>query len=323
MKILITGGTGFFGKALLKYWIKSENKNILSSKIVLISRNPKNYDTFINPFRDFFDLELIYGDVEDFSSLKKDDYTHVLHAAADSTYGPYLSLLAQYKQIVNGTKNILDLSVECGVTKFLFASSGAVYGEISQFVDGVKEEYIGAPDPLSPLNTYGIAKRNAEHLCAVYHHQFGLKYSIARCFAFIGEDLPLNAHFAIGNFISDALNGRDILIRGNGKQIRTYLYQSELAKWLTTILLDQKDFSVYNVGSDEKISLKNTASLISKYVSENKSKVIIQNYDNNSFRNFYVPNIDLINKELGLKVEINLIEAIKNVRNLKLQIKDY
>ena len=317
MKILLTGATGFFGKSLFRFWKDTKSIDIINSKIIILSRNPKRFYDFIKPFMDIFDIDLIEGDVEVYSSLKMDDYTHVLHAATDSTLGSNLSSLARYNQIFNGTKNILDLSVKCGVSKILLTSSGAIYGDISQFNQGVKEKYYGSINSLLSKNSYALAKRSAEHLCALYYDKFGLRYSIARCFAFIGEDLPMNVHFAIGNFIGDAINGRDIIIHGNGQQVRTYLHQSELAKWLTAILLENKETSIYNVGSNEKTTIENVAKLITKYFESKKPKVIIQNKETNAFRNYYVPNVDLIKQELGLRVEINLQEAIKRVIDSK------
>ena len=159
-------------------------------------------------------------------------FTHVLHAAADSTLGPQRSPLQRYDQIVDGTRNLLDFAVACGVQRFLLTSSGGVYGPQPEDMAKIPEDWLGMPDPLNPANAYGVGKRAAEHLCALYHATHGIDTVIARCFAFVGEDLPLDVHFAIGNFIRDALWAEEIIVGGDGTPLRSYLDQRDLAQWL-------------------------------------------------------------------------------------------
>lgn len=96
------------------------------------------------------------------------------------------------------------------------------------------EDWLGSPPMHNPCTAYSQAKRAAEHLCALYREAYGLETVVARCFAFIGQDLPFNAHYAIGNFIQDALSAEQITVAGDGTPLRTYLDQSDLAHWLWT-----------------------------------------------------------------------------------------
>ena len=191
--ILLTGGTGFFGKALLRHWAAQEQDGHSVPHVTLLSRDPdrfaSQYPTLVaHPW-----LRMPRGDISDPRTLPSDTpFTHILHAAADSTFGPQLTALQRYDQIVNGTRNLMDFAVTCGAQRFLLTSSGAVYGVQPPHLDQIPEDWHGIPDPLNPANAYGVAKRAAEHLCALYGQTHGIHTVIARCFAFVGQRFKLS-----------------------------------------------------------------------------------------------------------------------------------
>lgn len=312
MKLLLTGGTGFFGKSLLRYWCELP-KHERPEEVTIVSRNP---DVFLSNNPDFIGLSWLTfykGDVQSFQTMQDldDGYTHLLHAATDSTYGPKLSPLQRYSQIVDGTRNMLELAVKKDIQRFLLTSSGGVYGPQPAGMEKIPETYLGMPDPLDPNNAYSVAKRTAEHLCALYQNQYGIETVIARCFAFVGQDLPLDVHFAIGNFIRDAINGNDIVIHGDGTPVRSYMDQRDLAVWLYTLLKKGYSGQAYNVGSDYAVSIYELAYMIKNIVNSKLNVKVLG--ENNYFtsRVFYVPDINK-SKELGLKINFTLDQSIQD-----------
>lgn len=312
MRILLTGGTGFFGRALLRTWQARFRTGEPVPSVTVMTRSPGLFWSRHPEFKDLAWLQLHRGDVCHPDSLPHERmFTHVLHAAADSTLGPRLTPLQRYDQIVSGTRNLLDFAVACKAERFLFISSGAVYGPQPAHLDRIPEDWHGMPDPLDPANAYGVAKRAAEHLCALYNQAHGLHAVIARCFAFVGEDLPLDVHFAIGNFIRDAIWHDKIVVKGDGKPLRSYLDQRDLAEWLLTLLQKGENGRAYNVGSDQALSIAEIAHLVRDIVSPGKPVHIEGNDSGNNGRNLYIPSIRRARDELGLAVRIPLELAIR------------
>ena len=189
-------------------------------------------------------------------------------------------------------------------------SSGGVYGPQPAEMRHINEDYCGMPDPLEISSTYGIGKRMAEHLCILYGQANGIETVIARCFAFIGGDLPLDAHFAIGNFIRDALSSKVITVGGDGTPLRSYLDQRELAVWLNCLILKGRSGQAYNVGSDKAISINDLAKLVRDKLAPGKQIQILGVSDLRQHRNIYVPDISKVKTEFGLTVKITLTDAI-------------
>ena len=142
--------------------------------------------------------------------------------------------------------------------------------------------------------------------------QHELETVVARYFVFVGPDLPLNVHFAIGNFIRDALTADAITVSGGGTPMRTYLHQSDLAHWLFTLLERGRSGDAYNVGSDEVIGIADLAHLVRDVLAPEKPVHILGKPDPGSARNRYVPDIRKAQQDLGLSVTVPLAEAIRN-----------
>jgi len=308
-RILLTGGTGFFGRALLRHFLSFGMAS--NTSVCVLSRDPQR---FLNTYPEFANCEgigFVQSDIEDHNSLPWDQtFTHVLHAATDSTAGPQLLPLQRFNQIVNGTAHILDLAVATGAKRFLLTSSGGIYGPQPSDLLSIPETWLGSPALDEVSTAYSQAKRAAEHLCTLYRVTHGLQTVVARCFAFVGPDLPLDVHFAIGNFIRDALFADIITVKGDGTPLRSYLDQRDLAHWLWTLLQYGHDGHAYNVGSDHLISIADLAFLVRDLLAPAKSVHILSEVDPLSSRNRYIPNIEKIRLMHDLHVTIGLEHSI-------------
>lgn len=312
MRVLLTGGTGFFGRALLRHWLGEHKAGRAIPQVSILSRSPEQFQAQYSVLTTLPGLRLLRGDVGDPASLPYDgQFTHVLHAAAESTLGPQLTPLQRYDQIVGGTRHLLDFAVACGARRFLLTSSGAVYGELPADLTQCPEDWRGAPDALNPSLAYGVAKRAAEHLCASYSQEFGLETVIARCFAFVGQDLPLNVHFAIGNFIRDALYSDAIIVNGDGRALRSYMDQRDLAQWLLVMLAHGRAGQAYNVGSDHAVSIRDLAYTVRDLLAPRKEVRVLGVTESATARHRYIPNILKAREELGLDITVNLEAAIR------------
>ena len=317
--ILLTGGTGFFGKALLRNWMAENRAGRSVPRIVVLSRQPERFLEANGEFRGQGWLTFHAGDILDPGSLPRElRFTHILHAAADSRIGPRLPPLEVYHQIADGTRNMLDFAVRVAARRLLFVSSGAVYGRQPDDLEAVPESWTGSPALGDPLSTYGLAKRAGEHLCALYRHRFGLETVIARCFAFVGPDLALDVHYAIGNFIRDALWGEAITIAGNGASVRSYLHQNDLASWLCTLLVAADPGTTYNVGSPHAVSIAALAEKVRDSIAPGKPIRVLAGSDGVSPPSRYVPDISLIASDLGVRMSIPLEDAIARTAEIHL-----
>ena len=307
-KLLLTGGTGFFGKALLRYFMSNRYK--FDSDVFVLSRDPVKFKQSFPEFNGCDSIYFIKGDILDRSTLPWGySFSHVLHAATDSTIGPSLNPIFRYKQIVDGTTNILDLALATSSKRFLLTSSGGIYGTQPLDVLELAEDWCGSP-PLDNIDAvYSHAKRTAEHLCALTRNSHHLETIVARCFAFSGRDLPFDAHFAIGNFIKDALTSERIVVNGDGTPLRSYLDQFDLAHWLFTLMFDGVDGETYNVGSNRAISIAELAHLVRDLLATGKP-VCVLDKPNSSERNRYIPNIDKIKLHHKLSPTISLERSI-------------
>ncbi|MGA7683807.1 MAG: NAD(P)-dependent oxidoreductase [Terriglobales bacterium] len=308
-RILITGATGFFGCWLLESFAWANRRLNLGAHTVALSRHPHTLAAKAPHLAGDPAITLHAADIRD-GKFPSGQFWHVIHAAAEAsaklnTEAP----LVMFDTIVEGTRRTLEFSSNSSVRRFLFVSSGAVYGTQPPNVTHVDESFEGGPNPLDPANAYAEGKRAAELLCALARSS-SLEPTIARCFAFVGPYMQLDTHFAIGNFISDRLHDRPIQVRGDGSAVRSYLYASDLMVWLWTILFKGRPGRAYNVGSEEAVNIAALAREVAAALPPEPEVRISSSSIADAPLHRYVPSTARAREELGLLGEVPLREAI-------------
>lgn len=313
-KIFITGGTGFFGIWLLESFLHCIRSLGLKAEACVLCRNPQAFCGRFPHLSGEAAIRFVQGDVRSFA-LPNGEFDYVIHAAAPSTSSETLNPHHLLSTLVDGTRNVLALANARHASRVLLVSSGAVYGPQPEALHHIPEDYRGGPDWLDPNAVYAEGKRISEQICSLWARESGTQFLIARCFAFVGPHLPLDQHFAIGNFIGDALAGRNLVIRGDGSPMRSYLYAADLAVWLWTLLLtdresEQRPVEV-NVGSGAAVSICDLARMVIDELNPGLSIEIARKPVPGSPRLQYVPDVSRAEVWFGLHQQIGLREAIR------------
>ncbi|HEY3855323.1 MAG TPA: NAD-dependent epimerase/dehydratase family protein [Verrucomicrobiae bacterium] len=310
-RFFVTGGTGFFGCWLLESFAWANERLSLGAEMLVLTRNLSAFQKKAPHLANRADIRFQVGDARDFE-FPSGEYPFVIHAATEASAklnneNPALML----DTIVAGTRRAVEFVGQCGTKKFLLTSSGAVYGNQPPDLIRVSEDYAGGPSVSDPRSAYAEGKRMSELLCALASRQQRFEPKIARCYAFVGPYLPLDAHFAIGNFIGDTIAGSPITISGDGTPYRSYLYAADLAIWLWTILFRGTANRPYNVGSADPVNIAETAAAVSRALPGNVPVNILQKPVAGQPAQRYVPDTTRAQSELGLKQFIQLDDAIQ------------
>lgn len=313
-RIFISGGTGFFGLWLLESLAYCNRELDLHLSATVLTRDPHSFLKRMPQLASEPSIELLQGDVRSFAFPKK-DFDYVLHAATPTTQHAAIGSRGLIEILVHGTENMVELARARNTKSFLYISSGAVYGRQPESLSHIPEAYLGGPDWLDASAVYGEGKRISELMCYLFARESTAHVAIARCFTFVGPHLPLDQHFAIGNFIADALAGRSIVLRGDGTPMRSYLYMADLAVWLWTLLLTDRKTStnplVLNVGSGDAISILDLARKVINELCPSLRVEVADNVTTSEQRRQYVPDVSKAELELGLRPLIGLQDAIR------------
>lgn len=248
-RILIAGAAGFLGSHLCDRFIK-EGFHVIGMDN-LLTGNIKNIEHLF-PLPEF---EYYHHDVTKFVHVPgKLDY--ILNFASPASPIDYLKMPIQTLKVGSlGTHNLLGLAKE-KKARILVASTSEVYGDPN--VHPQTEEYWGNVNPVGPRGVYDEAKRFLESITMAYHNFHGVETRIIRIFNTYGPRMRLNDGRALPAFMSQALNGQDLTVFGDGNQTRSFCYVDDLVEGIYRLLLSDYHLPV-NIGNPQEITLNQFA----------------------------------------------------------------
>lgn len=302
-RIFFAGGTGFLGSWMTRVLAEAPYPPGERPEVVLLTRTP--------------DLALERSPwlrTSGFSVLKGDAlapppiagrFDFFIHGAADAR-APLVAGGAGF--LAEGTRRLFALPGRLGVTRALYVSSGAVYGPPAE-AGPISESKTFASLESTPTGDYGSAKRLSEEISANKALEDGFSLAIARCFAFAGPGLPLDAHYAVGNFVRQAISGGPIEVATSGRSIRSYLHPGDAARWMWTMLTRSGPPRAFNVGSPDPIDILSLAHEVAD-LAGGLPVLTGMGQPRSGAPDCYYPDIARAEKELGVEVTVSRSQAL-------------
>lgn len=301
LNILVTGASGFIGK-----WVVSALRwSGRASRLTLVSRNPRGVKSIYSLDDDDSSIRVVHPG--ELSRMRNTSFDEVWHLAASTGAAGTSSWWDTFSADVDILTRLLQMAErQKSGFRIVYTSSGAVYGR-NRLTPSVEDDTasfkLGSAGIL-----YDTSKRMSETLLLAAADEVGIEVRIARLFAFVGPHLPLDQHFAIGNFLLDASRGMPIRLLSDGLAVRSWMYPTDLMTWLFRFA-DQGTFRIMNVGSDKAMSIRHCAELVG-HIAGVEVHVPVGTSELRP-REVYVPDVTRAVEDLGLRIQIDLVTAIR------------
>jgi UDP-glucuronate decarboxylase len=285
MKILVAGGLGFIGSNLCQRLLDLDYQVICLDNGITGSEN--NIRTLLSNPNFFF----IKHDVKDPLELKIDGIFNLACPASPPKYqkDPVDTFLTS----ILGSKNLLDLAMtnECAI---LQASTSEIYGDPEVLIQ--HEEYWGNVNSFGVRSCYDEGKRGAETLFHDYNKMYLVDTKVARIFNTYGPNMDISDGRVVSNFINQALENKPLEIYGDGQQIRSFCYVSDLIDGLLKLFFSSKLHDPVNLGNPQPVTMLELAKEII-HLTDSRSNFIFTQLPSNDPR-IRIPSIEKAKKLL-------------------------
>jgi len=306
-KVVVTGGAGFIGSHIVEYWSKQ------NADVLVLDNLRSGFEKNLNGFKN---VTFVKGSITDkdvvFSVLENADYVHHLAAmisVPESVENPFECVSIN----VNGLLNVLEASAKHKIKKIVHSSSAAVYGDnpVSPKTISMK------PEPKSP---YGITKLDGEYYLQSYLENFGLQTISLRYFNVFGprQDPKSQYAAAIPIFVNNALQNKEIIIYGDGKQTRDFIFVKDVVAANVLAATTENVNGTFNVACGSAISINQLVNLVLE-LTNSKSHIRYEKERAGDIKHS-LASIEETKQQLGFQPKHDLLEGLKETINYFIQL---
>lgn len=319
--IMLTGATGLIGRYFIDLIMYKNQNDKLNCTIIAVGRNENKIKKIFKSYLNNTNFEGIACDVSEPINYKN-NIDYIVHGASNTHPLQYVEdPIGTLKTNILGTYNLLNLSSIKKVKKFLLLSSFEVYGDVKE-KDKISENDFGIIDCTILRSCYPESKRASESLCEAFSSQKNINTSIVRLSRVFGPTMNLSSTLATSQFIKNAINEEDIILKSDGSQLYSYNYVGDAVIAILTVLLKGLDKEAYNVSDDEfDISLKAFAQIVASTSNRNVIFNLPSDIEKKGFSNSTMTVLDSKKlKLLGWKVNRRIESRIKSTIDILKEI---
>ena len=310
--ILVTGATGLIGGCLVETLMMNPKRDY---QVYASGRNEERARARFGGFADDAAFHFVKYDV--MQPLESDvRFDYIIHAASNANPKFYATQPVEVmKANFDGVSNLMEYGMNHGMKRFLYVSSGEVYGEGDGRI--FTEDYSGYVNSATPRACYPSSKRAAETLCVSYTVEYGADVVIARLCHTYGPHFTEQDNRVYAQFIRNVLRGEDIVMKSTGEQFRSWCYVVDCVSALLYILFKGECGEAYNVADENSnISIRSLAELVASIGGRD---VLIESPSVIEKRGYNVVTKSVFStdklKKLGWKANTNIKEGLKNTIN--------
>ena len=278
--ILVAGATGLIGSCLVDVLMARPQR---SYSVYAMGRNQRRMQRLFGKYQSDERFHAIIGDVKEHLFIQQPIH-YIIHAASGAAPSVFSNHPVEVmKANINGVINLMEYGIQHQMKRFLYVSSGEIYGEGDGRV--FTEDYSGYVNCNTPRSCYPSSKRAAETLCASYAAEYGIDVVIARPCHIYGPNFTETDNRVYAQFIRNILKGEDIIMKSTGEQFRSWCYVVDCVSALLFVLLKGSSGQAYNIADPTSVlTIKQLADMLAdigncKVVMEVPSKKEIIGYN--------------------------------------------